>query len=69
MPKFPTKAGSIPFGVSRIKTGSDGKPIHGANGRVLTEKIHMAGGQLPDGTAQCFYFPEGHVHSKVWLKS
>ncbi|OAX35790.1 hypothetical protein K503DRAFT_696343, partial [Rhizopogon vinicolor AM-OR11-026] len=23
----------------------------------------IAGGQLPDGTAQCFYFPEGQVHA------
>jgi hypothetical protein len=63
MPKFPTKAGSIPFGVSRIKISSDGKPIHRADVRVLTEKIRMADGQLPDGTAQCFYFPEGHEHA------
>ncbi|KAG2360706.1 hypothetical protein BDR07DRAFT_1486744 [Suillus spraguei] len=63
MPKFLMKAGGIPFGVSRIKTGSDGKPIYSADGRVLTEKIRMADGQLTDGTTQCFYFPECHEHA------
>jgi hypothetical protein len=63
MPKFQTKAGGIPFGVPRTKIGSDGKPVYGANGKVLIEKIRMADGQLPDGTTQCFYFPEGHGHA------
>ncbi|KAG2030862.1 hypothetical protein BDR03DRAFT_936542 [Suillus americanus] len=49
MPKFPTKPGNIPFGVERTVIGSDGKPVHGADGKALNKK--------------CFYFPEGHEHA------
>ncbi|KAG2159097.1 uncharacterized protein EDB93DRAFT_1237838 [Suillus bovinus] len=47
----------------RTMIGSDGKPVHGADGKALNEKVRMADGVLPDGSAQCFYFPEGHARA------
>ncbi|KAG2345057.1 hypothetical protein BDR05DRAFT_975240 [Suillus weaverae] len=56
MLKFPTKPRNIPFRVERPVIGSNDKPVHGTNGKVLSEKIHMA-------DVQCFYFPEGYEHA------
>lgn len=66
MPKFPAQPRKITFGVERPVRpviGSDGKPVHDTDGKALTEKVRMADGVLPDGSAQSFDFPEGHEHA------
>ncbi|KAF7327022.1 hypothetical protein MKEN_00277100 [Mycena kentingensis (nom. inval.)] len=44
----------------RTVLGADGKPLYGANGKVLKEKVRMFGAKLPDGSDQDLYFPDNH---------
>jgi hypothetical protein len=42
------------------------RQVHGKNGAVLKMKVRMADGELPDGTPQCLYYPEGHERAGVF---
>jgi len=41
--------------------------VHDGNGNVVKEKIQMTDAQLPKGTPQPLYFPEGHERAG-WFK-
>ena len=56
MPKNPTSS----FKITQTIVDDDGNIVYGANGQLMKEGIKMADGQLPDGSPQSFYFPEGH---------
>ncbi|EIN05547.1 hypothetical protein PUNSTDRAFT_115955 [Punctularia strigosozonata HHB-11173 SS5] len=61
MPKFPTRPDNPMFGVERAKLDTDGKPVYNTKtGKVVKEKVQMTDAQLPDGSPQCLYFPDGH---------
>ncbi|TFY76614.1 hypothetical protein EWM64_g7399 [Hericium alpestre] len=66
MSKKPTQAGKATWGVWRTKTGPDGKPIYGPNGKVVKEKIRMADARFSNGEPQSLYFPEGHPRAGVF---
>jgi hypothetical protein len=61
MSKYPTKVGNPMFGVERTRCGEDGKPIFNSQTRkVVKDKVQMSNAQLPDGSPQSLYFPQGH---------
>lgn len=51
------------WGVETNVIGEDGKPVYGANGKILKQKVRMADGRFANGFPQCFYFPPGHEHA------
>ena len=54
------------FFVQRNKVGPDGKTIYGPNRKPLKESVKMGNGKLADGTAQGFYFPDGHIRAATF---
>ena len=65
MPKFTPKPGKN-WGVETNVIGADGKPVYGADGKLLKQKVPMANGTFADGSPQEFYFPTGHVREGVF---
>ena len=59
MPKFPSKStGPSNFGVLQNKLDADGKLVHGADGKVMKEKVQMADTMF-NGHPQSLYFSDG----------
>ncbi|KAH7919685.1 hypothetical protein BV22DRAFT_1107991 [Leucogyrophana mollusca] len=68
MSKYPMKPGQPLFGVERAVIGANGKPVYGANGKVLKEKVRMAYGQnTATSEPQSFYFPAGHEREGAFI--
>jgi hypothetical protein len=60
MPKWPSQPGKPNFQIKRTVIDATGNVVYTSSGKPAKEKVNMAGGILPDGTPQAFYFPEGH---------
>jgi hypothetical protein len=57
------KRTSIPgqnWGVDVNMKDKEGKPVYGADGKVLKQRIQMEDGTFADGSKQSLYFEEGH---------
>ncbi|KAH7904621.1 hypothetical protein BJ138DRAFT_1106667 [Hygrophoropsis aurantiaca] len=63
MPKGPSES----WGIWINKKDDSGRPVHGADGKPLKEKIRMGDGHLPNGDLQPLYFPDGHEKAG-WFK-
>ena len=59
MPKFTPKPGKN-WGVDTNVIVVDGKPVYGADGKLLKQKVQMSNGNFADGSPQEFYFLTGH---------
>jgi hypothetical protein len=60
MPKWPSQPGKPNFQIERTVCDASGNVVYTPGGKPAKEKVNMAGGRLPDGSPQSFYFPEGH---------
>ncbi|ETW79490.1 hypothetical protein HETIRDRAFT_322092 [Heterobasidion irregulare TC 32-1] len=59
MPKYPSKSnGPSNFGVLWDKLGANGKPVYGADRKVVREKVRMVNVMF-DGHSQSLYFANG----------
>lgn len=66
MPKGPSKGLESNWGVTVTARGDSGQAIHDENGRPKKIKVPMGDGELPDGSPQSFYFPEGHPRAGIF---
>jgi len=46
------------WGVEVNVTGENGKPVYGADGKVLKKTVKMGDGRFADGSPQSLYFPD-----------
>jgi len=46
------------WGVEVNVVGEDGKPVYGADGKVLKKKVRMGDGRFANGSPQSLYFAD-----------
>ncbi|KAG2336945.1 hypothetical protein BDR05DRAFT_896000 [Suillus weaverae] len=55
------------WGITVTAKSTDGKQLHGPDGKALKTKVPMVPGHLLDGSVQPLYFPAGHIKAG-WFK-